>query len=103
MFHDLYMNLSNQYHQNPIELPPSTGNTIPVIYLAFSVQRNKAASPMSAGVPSLPIGVREITLFIRSLSSFKALADISVAINPGAIQFTLIPNGDKSTAIALVI
>src|SRR5437870_4682197 len=36
-------------------------------------------------------------------SLFNAFADISVAIKPGAIQFTLMPLGESSVAIALVI
>src|SRR5690242_19887333 len=81
------LNITNNYYQNPMELPPSTGNTTPVIYFAASDERNKAASPMSDGLPNSPIGVLPKALFFLSGSLFKALADISVAIKPGAMQF----------------
>src|SRR5882724_3181132 len=89
--------------QNPMELPPSTGSTTPVRYFALSDARNRAASPISAGSPSLPIGVLEKTFCFLSASPFRAFSDISVAMNPGAIQLTRMPCGDSSTAMALVI
>src|SRR5215203_6514177 len=58
---------------------------------------------MSPGSPRKPIGVLLITFCFLSASLFRALALISVAIKPGAMQLTLMPFGESSTAIALVM
>src|SRR5215203_6627719 len=58
---------------------------------------------MSPGSPRKPIGVLLITFCFLSASLFRALALMSVAIKPGAMQLTLMPFGESSTAIALVM
>src|SRR5665213_2170326 len=58
---------------------------------------------MVEGAPNSPIGVLDNTFFFLSVSLFSAFADISVAIKPGAMQFTRIPFGESSTAIARVM
>src|SRR5215216_2362945 len=86
-----------------MELPPSTGSMTPVTYLEVPDARKTAASPTSEGCPISPMGVLPIAFAFLSGSLFNALADISVAIKPGAMQFTRMPFGESSTAIALVI
>src|SRR5512133_2969397 len=90
-------------YQNPIEFPPSTGRTIPVIKDDVLETRNNAASATSSVFPSLPKGVLDSTFFLRSGSFSSASVDILVLIKPGAMQFTLIPKRASSTAMALVI
>ncbi len=84
-------------------LPPSTGNTTPVMYLACDEARKSAALATSDGSPNLPIGVRARTLAFLSGSPLRAFDDIGVAMKPGAMQFTRTPDGDHSTARARVI
>ena len=64
---------------------------------------NKPPRQRPPDLPSLPNGVLERTFRFLSESPLNAFPDISVAINPGAIQFTRIPLGDSSTAMARVI
>src|SRR5947208_14705493 len=76
---------------------------VPVIYFEAPVAKNNAASATSDGSPKKPIGVLPNTLALLSGSSFNALADMAVAIKPGAMQLTRMPLGDNSVAIAFVI
>ena len=53
---------------------------------------------MSAGAPNFAIGVRPRIFAFRAGSPSIALRDISVSIQPGAMQFTRTPCGENSVA-----
>src|SRR5689334_10117926 len=72
--------------------PPSTTNDCPVMCLASSETRNKAVAAMSSTVAGRPIGVMRDQVFVYSGSSNVR----SVAVAPGAIALTFIPNGEIS-------
>ena len=82
-----------------IAIPPSTHNPCPVMYFARSDAKNTTASATSSTVPNAPSG---IVLHASSFTASESLSVISVAINPGATAFTVIPRDDNSFAVALV-
>ena len=80
--------------------PPSTPRTCPVINDDESLAKKRAAFATSSGVPTLPTGVSSHSSFIVY---FERLAFIGVSISPGAMQFTVIPEGPNSFARAYVM
>ena len=69
------------------------------VYMDKEDAKNKMASAICFGVPNVPKGVSS---FRASNVSEERWAFISVAITPGATQFTCILEGPNSLANALV-
>ncbi len=79
--------------------PPFTPMTCPVIKADPSSASHRMVRATSSGVPMLPKGVSSRRA--ASVSGSKA-SFISVAMTPGATQFTRMPLGPSSLASALV-
>src|SRR5437773_1826885 len=77
----------------PAVVPPSTGNTMPVICAARSLARNSAASATSRGDPTRCSGCIAFTI-----SPWSRFALIAVGMCAGAMQFTRTPWPASSTA-----
>ncbi len=88
--------LSNSPHPQPA--PPRLD-----IWRHQRLNRKRLRQHLSGDSLILPMGVRDSTFCLRCGSSSSALPDILVSMNPGATQFTLMPWGDSSTAMALVM
>src|SRR5436853_3856078 len=69
--------------QSPIEIPPSTGMTAPVIYPAASEHRKATVAPTSSGVPARPRGTSPVSWAWRSSDEAPNMA---VEIGPGATR-----------------
>src|ERR1700735_1046895 len=75
--------------------PPFTLNTSPVMKLACSVHKNSTGAAISSGVPARPRGM-VCRISSPTLGSASAPALISVLTQPGATQFTKIPDDASS-------
>ena len=80
--------------------PPFTFNDIPVIYEASSEARKRTAAAQSSGFHILLSGI--VSAITESLPPRKTSAVISVYVQPGQTEFTLIPLGPNSEASDLV-
>ena len=70
--------------------------TCPLTYADISLARKSATFATSSGVPARRKGM----LFAHSVRISSGIADVmSVAMNPGAIQFALMPRGPISFAM----
>ena len=78
----------------PAVVPPSTGNTIPVICAARSLARNRTAFATSIGGPSRWSGCMSRMI---SPTSYDVL--MLVAMWAGAMQLTRMPCSARSIAI----
>src|SRR3989344_8621409 len=83
----------------PATQPPSTTIVLPVIYEDSSDAKNNTALEISSGFPILFIGTGAI-IASNPLGSIFEAATPGVSIAPGAMQFTRIPKGANSKAIA---
>ena len=70
-----------------------------MIYDAFSFAKNETAKAISSGEHIRPRG---ISSHIAAFSSSEKRLIISVSVTPGAMQFTVIPEGAYSFASAFV-
>ena len=86
--------VKNQYDQQFI--PPQQLITWPVTYAERSLARKTATLATSSGLPQRLRGI----CFSHSVFTFSGRAPVmSVSMNPGAMQFALIPRGPISFAI----
>lgn len=89
-FELLYNNMNQQL------IAPQQLMTCPLTYADMSLPRNTATFATSSGVPARRKGI----VFAHSARISSEMADvISVTMNPGAIQFALIPRGPISLAM----
>ena len=75
--------------------PPSIDIVCPVIYCASSLAKNDTAFVISSTIPNLFKGIVFIILFLASLFKNEV---ISVSMNPGAIELTVMPLEPNSFA-----
>src|SRR5687767_2918850 len=82
--------------QSPMEIPPSTGMTAPVIYPAAMEHRKATVAPTSSGVPSRPRGTSP---FSSATRSSEAASSMVVAMGPGEtrLQVTLREASSRAT------
>src|ERR1700728_3980876 len=75
--------------------PPFTFKISPLMNPASGVHKKRTGPAISLALATRPIGIPEV-IFIPTSGSLKVDADISVATQPGATQFTRIPRGANS-------
>ena len=71
---------------------------VPVMKALASEPRKAAIPSKSPGVPQRPFGVRAMTLSFSAGMSVRALRVSSVSIQPGKMQFTVMPSAAQATA-----
>ena len=94
----LYKQLENKLLQ-PINIPPLTSITAPVMKSAASEERKLTTSPRFSGFPNFPKG---IVFLIAATFYFGRLLIISVSWGPGAIAFTVMLNSASFRAMLMV-
>src|SRR5665213_608175 len=82
-----------------ITKPPSTTRTCPVMYEAYSEQRNAVDHAISAGVPRRASGIWAM-MVVRACSGMAPV--IAVSMNPGAIALQRILRDASSLATDFV-